>query len=177
MVNPLKAKSVYAGMRSCCGAATLLVCSVGGVANALPLPTAAPAGVAVQGVGQVVSAVGQGHAGVAPTVYSTAPALEPFADGVTNGLLSVGGGVSGAGRNIQSGGLTVTPVAGARTALQTVRGGALVQVRAGRLAVGQGSPTTLVGVGALSSAPPQGTLATAGVANANALLNANVAPQ
>ena len=160
-----------------CTATAMLLCSISSAAGAMTLPGGAPVGAAVQSVGQAVSAVGQGHAGIAPTVANTAPGLEPFADGVTNGLLTVGGGITTAGHNIQSGGLSVTPVAGARTALQTVRNGTLVQVRAGRLAIGQGSPTTVIGVGAATSAPPQGSLATAGVANANALLNANVAPQ
>ena len=161
------------------GAALVLLCGGVSEASAAPLPSvvSAPVGAAVQGAGGAVSAVGQGHAGIAPTVYNTAPALEPAADGVTNALLTAGGGLKTSGQNIQTGGLAVSPVAGASTAVQTVRNGTLVQVRAGSLSIGRGSPTTVVGVGALSSAPPQGTLATAGVANANALLNANVAPQ
>ena len=164
---------------ACCGAAVLAAGLMTSAVNAAPIPSAVsvPLGAAVQSTGGVVSAVGQGHAGIAPTVYSAAPNLEPFADGVTNGLQSVGGGLTTSGRSIQSGGLAVNPIAGARTGLQTVRNGTLAQVRAGSLALGKGSPTTIVGVGALTTAPPQGTLATAGVANANALLNANVAPQ
>ena len=163
----------------CCGAALMMTGLMTSAASAVPIPgvVSTPVGAAVQSTGGVVTAVGQGHAGIAPTVYSAAPNLEPFADGVTNGLQSVGSGVSTSGRSIQSSGLAVNPVAGARTGLQTVRNGTLVQARAGSLALGNSSPTTIVGVGALTTRPPQGTLATAGVANANALLNANVAPQ
>ncbi len=163
----------------CCGAAIVILSAATGVAQAATVPgvISAPAGVGVQSVGGVVNAVAQGHAGIAPTVYNTSPTLEPLADGVTSGLQSVGAGITAVGQRAQSGGLAVNPVAGARTGLQTLRDGSLVQVRAGSLALGKGSPTTIVGVGALSNAPPQGTLATAGVANANALLNANVAPQ
>ena len=163
----------------CCGAAVAALGAIAGAGHAATVPTvvATPVGAAVQSAGGLVSAVGRGHAGVAPTVYTTAPSLEPFADGVTNGVRSVGGGVTTSGQHIQSGGSALNPLAGARTGLQTVRNGALIQVRAGSLALGKGSPTTIVGVGAATTAPPQGTLATAGVANANALLNANLAPQ
>ena len=162
-----------------CGAAILCLTGIANVAHAGTVPTvvSAPLGAGVQSAGGVVSAAGAGHAGVAPTVYSAAPSLEPFADGVTNGLNSIGGGLKTSGQSIQSGGLALNPVAGAKTGLQTLQNGSLVQVRAGSLSVGKGSPTTIVGAGALTSAPPQGTLATAGVGNANALLNANVAPQ
>ena len=171
-------KTVHTGS-GCCGAAIVALSALGGGAQAATLPgvVSTPLGAGVQSAGGVVSALGQGHAGIAPTVYSAAPSLEPFTDSVTNSLKSVGGGLSGTGQLIQSGGLAVNPVAGARTVVQTLRNGTLVQVRAGSLALGKGSPTTIIGVGALSSAPPQGTLATAGVVNANALLNANVAPQ
>ena len=163
----------------CCAAAILCLSSLAGGAHAGTVPgvVSTPVGAGVQSAGGVVSAAGAGHAGIAPTVYSAAPSLEPFADGVTNGLNSVGSGMKTSGQGIKGGGLALSPVAGARTGLQTVRGGSLAQVRAGSLSVGKGSPTTIVGVGALTSSPPQGTLATAGVANANALLNANVAPQ
>ncbi len=171
-------KSIHYGS-GCCGAAILALSAVAGVGHAATLPgvISSPAGAGVQSAGGAVSAVGQGHAGVAPTVYTASPSLEPVADGVTGGLLSVGTGVTTSGQHIQSGGLVVNPVAGARSGLRTVRGGSLAQVRAGSVGVGKGSPTTIIGVGALTNAPPQGTLATAGVANANALLNANVAPQ
>ena len=171
-------KSVHFGS-GCCGAAILSISAMAGVSSAATIPgvVSTPAGAGVQSAGGVVSAAGAGHAGIAPTVYSAAPNLEPFADGVTNGLNSVGGGLSASGSHIQTSGLALNPVAGARTGLQTVRGGTLVQARAGSLAVGKGSPTTIVGVGALTNSPPQGSLATAGVGNANALLNANVAPQ
>ena len=124
-----------------------------------------------------MTGVGYGHAGIAPTVVSTAPALEPFADGVTNSLTTLGGGVTYGGQLIQSGGLKLNPTAGARTAIATVRNGSLVQVRVGAVQLGRGSPTTLIGAGALTSAPPQGTLATAGVVNANGLLAGSLAPQ
>ncbi len=177
-ISQTNKKSVYFGT-GCCAATILCLSAVASVGQAATVPSvvSGPFGAGVQSVGGVVSAAGAGHAGIAPTVYSAAPSLEPFADGVTNGLDSVGGGISASGQRIQTGGLALNPVAGAQTALQTVRGGSLVQVRAGSLSVGKGSPTTIVGVGALTSSPPQGTLATAGVANANALLNANVAPQ
>ena len=171
-------KSIHFGS-GCCGAAILGLSAMAGVAHAATVPAvvSAPVGAGAQSVGGAISAVGAGHAGIAPTVFTAAPNLEPFTDGVTNALNSVGGGVTSSGRLIQSGGLALNPIAGARTGLQTLKGGTLVQVRAGTLAIGKGSPTTIVGVGALTNAPPQGTLATAGVANANALLNANVAPQ
>ena len=171
-------KSIHYGS-GCCGAAILGLSAMAGVAHAATVPAvvSAPVGAGAQSVGGAISAVGAGHAGIAPTVYTTAPSLEPFADGVTNAFTSIGGGVTSAGQRIQSGGLVLHPVAGAQTGLQTLKGGTLVQVRAGSLAIGKGSPTTIVGVGALTTAPPQGTLATAGVANANALLNANLAPQ
>ncbi len=171
-------KSIHYGS-GCCGAAILALGAMAGVGHAATLPSvvSTPAGAGVQSVGGAVSAVGAGHAGIAPTVYTTAPKLEAFTDGVTTGLDSVGGGLTTSGQYVQSGGLTLSPLAGARTGVQTLRNGALVQVRAGSLAIGKGSPTTIIGVGALTNAPPQGTLATAGVVNANALLNANVAPQ
>ena len=172
-------KSSFRQGAGCCSAAILCLGFLASGAHAATVPSvvSTPVGAGVQSAGGVVSAAGAGHAGIAPTVYSAAPSLEPFADGVTNGLNSVGLGVKTSGQSIQNGGLALNPVAGARTGLQTVHGGSLAQVRAGSLSVGKGSPTTIVGVGALTSSPPQGTLATAGVANANALLNANVAPQ
>jgi hypothetical protein len=163
----------------CSVAAILTSMALAGLAHAAPLPSvvSTPVGAGVQSAGGLVSAAAQGHAGVAPTFYGAAPSLEPFADGVTNGLQSVGAGLSTSGKLIQSGGLALNPVAGAQSGVQTLRNGTLVQVRAGSLALGKGSPNTIVGVGALTATPPQGALATAGVANANALLNANVAPQ
>ncbi len=163
----------------CCSAAILALGATTAAAQAATLPgvVSVPVGAGVQSVGGAVSAVGQGHAGIAPTVYTASPSLEPLADGVTSGLNSVGAGVTASGQRIQAGGLAVNPVAGARTGLQTLRNGDLVQVRAGSLAIGKGSPTTVVGVGALTSAAPHGTLATAGVADANSLLKANLAPQ
>jgi hypothetical protein len=162
-----------------CGAAILAAGMLAGASQGATLPgvVSTPVGAGVQSVGGVVYAAAQGHAGIAPTVYGTAPALEPLADGVTVGLNNVGAGFTSAGAQIQSGGLSVTPVAGAKTALQTLQSGSLSKVQVGSLAVGSGSPSTIIGVGALTANPPQGTLATAGVANANALLNANVAPQ
>ena len=163
----------------CTGALIFALGAMSTMAQAATLPgvVSAPVGAGVQATGGAVSAVGQGHAGVAPTVYTASPSLEPLADGVTNGLNSIGAGVTASGQRIQSGGLAVNPVAGARTGLQTVRNGDLVQVRAGSLAIGKGSPTTVVGVGVLTTAAPHGTLATAGVGDANALLKTNLAPQ
>ena len=173
VINSSQTKSL------CCAAGILSSIALAGLAHAAPLPSVVsmPVGAAVQSAGGVVSAAGAGHAGIAPTVYAAAPNLEPFTDGVTKGLQSVGGGASSTGSLIQSGGLAVSPVAGVQSGVQTLRNGTLVQATAGSLALGKGSPTTIVGVGALSTTPPQGTLATAGVVNANALLNANVAPQ
>ena len=163
---------------SCCGAVVLALGVMAGGSQAAPLPSVinAPAGVGLQSAGGAVSSVGRLHAGIAPTVNSTAPAVEPVTDSVTNALKGVGAGVTGTGQAISTGGLAVTPVAGVRTTLQSVRNGSLAQVRVGSLGVGRAGPT-FVGVGVLSKTPPQGTLATAGVANANALLNANAAPQ
>ena len=178
MMNSKVTKDSLSTLRLGCSAAAMLLFSLGTEAGAVTLPgVSAPAGAALQSAGGAVTAVGQGHAGIAPTVYGTAPALEPATDGVTSALLAVGSGLKASGQNVSTGGLTITPVAGARTIVQTVQKGGLVQVRAGQLAVGSGSSTTIVGVGVASSAPPQGTLATAGVANANDLLKANVAPQ
>jgi hypothetical protein len=160
-------------------ATALLLYTVPSGVSAAPLPgvVSTPVGAGLQSVGGVASAAGQGHAGIAPTVYGAAPALEPATDSVTNALTGVGAGLTASGQGVQSGGLAVSPIAGARTAVQSLRNGTLVQARVGGVGLGRGSPTTVIGVGALSASPPQGTLATAGVANANALLNANVAPQ
>ena len=162
-----------------CGTAVLALGAMAAAGHTATLPAvvSAPVGAGIQSVGGAVNAVGRGHAGIAPTVYTAAPNLEPVADGVTNGLLTVGGGITTSGQRIQSGGLGLNPLAGARTGLQAVGSGSLVKVRVGSLAIGRGSPTTIIGVGALTKAAPRGTLATAGVANANALLNANLAPQ
>lgn len=164
---------------SCCGAAVLVCAGLAGVCQAGTLPAAVstPVGAALQSVGNVVSAAGKGHAGIAPTVYGAAPTIEPLTDGVTNALTSVGAGLQSSGQNAQSGGLVLTPATGVRKLVQAVQDGSLVQARVGSLAIGKGATTPIAGVGLLSSGAPHGSLATAGVANANALLNANVAPQ
>ena len=176
-VNKTIVKSLrYAS--GCCGAAIMGFGGMGTVCHAATVPSvvAVPVGAGLQSAGGLASAAGQGHAGIAPTVYAITPTFEPTADGVTVALKSVGSGLSASGAQTASG-ASLSPIAGVRTGLQTLSNGTLVQVRAGSLALGKGSPTTIIGVGALSNAPPRGTLATAGVANANALLNANVAPQ
>ena len=150
-----------------------------GAANATGVPTtfSAPVGAAVQSAGGAVSAAGRGHAGVAPTVYSTAPAAEPMADGVTNGLLTLGGGIKATGQSVQNNGLQVSPAAGAQTAVQTVKNGSLVQGRVSDTRIGSSASNPIIGAGALTNAPPQGTLATAGVGYTNDLLSGTVAPQ
>ena len=172
--------SIRSEMNTVLGFAALLAVGSSTAAIAAitaPAPVSTPVGAGVQSAGGLVTAVGQGHAGVAPIVYGTAPAAEPFADGVTQGLTTVGSLTSLSGQRIQQGGLSVTPATGVKTAVQTVKNGSIVQVKLGATQLGKGAGAPIIGVGALTSSPPQGTLATAGVANANSLLNANVAPQ
>ena len=162
---------------SSCGA--LALSSFAGVASAATVPTVVskPVGAAVQSVGGAITDVGYGHAGIAPTVIAAAPSLEPVADGVTNSLVSLGGGVTYAGQLTQSNGLSLNPTGGLKTAVSSVKNGSLVQARVGNAQLGKGTATTIVGVGALTTSAPQATLASAGVANANGVLTGTLAPQ
>ena len=89
----------------CCSVTILCFSAIASVGQAASVPSvvSSPIGAGIQSVGGVVSAAGAGHAGIAPTVYSAAPSLEPFADGVTNGLDSVGAGIKSSGQSTRAG--------------------------------------------------------------------------
>lgn len=140
-------------------------------------PLTGVAGSALNTTGAVVKEVGAlHHNGPAQVVSSAAPALAPFADGVTNGVKTAGHGVSETGKVLAADGLTVRPglaldaATGANGAANGGAVGGLVNGVGGVVGAATGTSTSggassgkpLVGLG-IGSAAPAASVATVGV--------------